>query len=137
MLPNYLNKIIFVIVLASLFSLCFIGYPDCAQAGIWDGIDCRKDGNCELSDFTRILVNVAQWILGISGSLALLALVYGGVLFLISGGSSETVAKAKRIITGAVIGLIIVFASYTIIAFILNALGIEENWFKGVIIPGT
>ena len=133
-----LNKTTITLTVIIFFSLIFFSIPDFARAGIWDGIKtCRDTGTCELSHLTQLLVNVAQWILGISGSLALLALVYGGVLFLISGGSSETVTKAKKIITGAVIGLIIVFASYTIIAFILSSLGVEGKWSEGWIIPGT
>ncbi len=126
-----LNKITIALTVIIFFSLIIFSLPNFAQAGIWDNITCRDKGDCQLSDVTKLLVNVAQWILGITGSLALLALVYGGVLFLISGGSSETVSKAKKVITGAVIGLIIVFASYTIIAFILRALGIDGSWNAG------
>lgn len=132
-----LNKITITLTVIIFFSLIFLSVPDFALADIWANITCRDSGTCQLSDLTKLLVNAAQWILGISGSLALLALVYGGVLFLISGGSSETVTKAKKIITGAVIGLIIVFASYTIIAFILRSLGVESGWNTGSIFPGT
>ncbi|MDP2768006.1 MAG: pilin [Candidatus Methanoperedens sp.] len=89
-------------------------------------------GNYSLNDFIQLAVNVSQWILGITGSLALLAFIYGGVVFLISAGNTEMVAKGKRIITGAVIGLVIVFASYTIIQFTMDALEIKipggKNW---------
>jgi len=80
-------------------------------------------GDYELNDFARIAIRVSQIIIGVSGSLALLAFVYGGVMFLISAGNKETVEKAKRIITGAVIGLIIVFASWAIINLIITSLG--------------
>ncbi len=97
-------------------------------ASIWDKISCKERGNCQLSDFTQLIINVAQFILGISSSLALLAFVYGGVMFLISSGNNERVTKAKQIIGGAVIGLVIVFASYIIIDFVFKALGIPYDW---------
>ena len=45
---------------------------------------------------------------------------------LISAGNSEKVSQAKGILTAAVIGLIIVFASYLIIQFVMQSLGV--NW---------
>ena len=51
--------------------------------------------------------------------------IYGGFIFLISGGSKEKIGEAKKIITAAIIGLIIVFASYMIIRFVVGALGME------------
>jgi hypothetical protein len=95
-------------------------------------------GDYTLNDFIQLAVNISKWLLGITGSLALLAFIYGGVVFLISAGNTEMVAKGKKIIIGAVIGLVIVFASYTIIQFTMDALGIEKaeggkwstsNWF--------
>ncbi|KKQ62250.1 MAG: hypothetical protein US81_C0001G0041 [Parcubacteria group bacterium GW2011_GWE2_38_18] len=87
---------------------------------------CPNGGNCgsyTLNDFLELGVNVTKWILGIVGSLALLAFLFGGFMMLISEGSSDKVTKAKSIITGAVIGLIIVFSSYLIVDFILKSLG--------------
>ena len=88
-------------------------------------------GDYELNDLVGIFIKVAQWILGIVGSLALLFFIYGGVMFLISGGSSEKVSKAKEILTGAVLGVVIVLTSYMIIGFVLKSLGYTStDWFK-------
>jgi hypothetical protein len=81
------------------------------------GCDC-----CGLGDFMKVAVWLAEWILSISGSLALLFFVYGGFTFLISAGSSEKITKAKTILVNAVIGLVIVFASYMIIDFTMETL---------------
>lgn len=86
------------------------------------------DGDYSLNDFVQLAVNVSEKILGLVGSLALLAFVYGGIVFLISGGSSEKVEKGKQILIGAVIGLVIVFASYMIIQFTMDALGYKGVW---------
>jgi len=52
--------------------------------------------------------------------------IYGGFTFLISAGSSEKIGEARKILVAAVIGLLIVFASYVIIQFVLQSLGM--NW---------
>lgn len=87
-------------------------------------------GNCgdyELNDFIVLAIKVSQWILGIVGSLSLLMFIYGGLSFLISAGSSDKITKAKDIIVAAVIGLIIVFASWLIIKFVMQSMGINWN----------
>jgi len=87
-------------------------------------------GNYSLDDFTLAAINISRIILGIVGSLALLMFIYGGFLFLISAGSSESVGKAKKVITAAIIGLVIVFASFLIIKFVLGSMGITWNGGK-------
>ena len=77
--------------------------------------------SCTVNDFVRIAVNLSKIILGLTGSLALLAFVYGGFVFLLSGGSAQNVEKGKGILKAAVIGLVIVFANYTIIQFVLRS----------------
>jgi hypothetical protein len=100
--------------------------PAKAESGIWSGLkDCRKSGDCSLNDFIRLLVNIFDFILGITGSLALLVFVYGGILFLFSGGNSDQIEKGKKALTGAVIGLAIIFASYVIVHFTAEALGVK------------
>lgn len=85
-----------------------------------------KGGDYSVSDMLVVFVGVSRWILGIVGSLALVMFIYGGVTFLISAGSSEMIGRARKIIVAAVVGLLIVFASWLIIKFVLSALGL--NW---------
>lgn len=121
------NQVVFV---ASLLLL----KASACQAGIMDSPSlaaCRANGDCKLNDFMQVAVEFSKIILGISGSITLLFFVYGGVTFLTSSGSSERVTKGKQILINSVIGLVIILASYTIIGFILETLGVpgKENWF--------
>jgi hypothetical protein len=84
-------------------------------------------GNYELNDFIILAINISRWILGIVGSLTLLMFIYGGFIFLISAGSNEKIGEAKKIITAAVIGLLIVLGSFLIIKFVLSSMGITWN----------
>lgn len=98
-----------------------------------DGLKCANSSlpenqqTCSVNDFVRIAVNVSKIILGLTGSLALLAFVYGGFVFLLSGGSAQNVEKGKGILKAAVIGLVIVFASYSIIQFVLTQAGLVDK----------
>ena len=92
----------------------------------YDGDNC---GDYNLDSFIVLAVNASRWILGIVGSLTLLMFIYGGFMFLISAGSSTKVEEARKIIVAAVVGLLIVLASYLIIKFVLSSMGL--NWNGG------
>ncbi len=83
--------------------------------------ECAKDVNAvlQLSCFLNLLIGVSQFILGLTGSLALLFFVYGGFLFLTSGGKSDQITKGKTILTQATIGIIIIFGAYLAINFLV------------------
>jgi len=105
------------------------GQPDC-QAPAGSSLSAASYcGDYSVNDFLSLAINISKWILGIVGSLSLIMFIYGGFMFLISGGSADAVGHAKKILVAAVIGLIIVFASYLIIKFALGALGL--NWNGG------
>ena len=90
------------------------GPPSESVAGIMHSVteDCWNEGNCQLEDMMQVFVNVANFILGIVGSLALLLFVVGGFYFLFSQGESGRVTKGKDFMKGAVVGLLIVFVAY-------------------------
>lgn len=73
---------------------------------------CWEQGNCQLEDFMQVFVNVADYILAISGSLALLVFVIGGFMWMISQGDSGRVTKGKDFMKGGLIGLLIIFGAY-------------------------
>lgn len=139
-MKNIFNK---KILIAITFSIALVSIPYLAYgAGIippeTGPSTCAPEqegrcGNYTLNDGVQLMVNVADWILGIVGSLALLMFVIGGFMFLISGGNTKTVEKGKDILIGAVIGLILVFSSYMIIKFSMSAMGL--NWSGSTNLP--
>ena len=91
----------------------------------------KDSGNYQLSDFVVVALNVATWILIVSGSLALLAFVVGGLMFILSAGNRELVEKGKHSLIGATIGLVIVLLAFTAIDFFLDKLDYQEGLFGG------
>ena len=91
------------------------------------GEDCNSSncGNYTLNEMVSVVAKYANRILAIVGSLALLAFIIGGLMMMLSAGNPEWVTRGKQTLIGAVIGLTIVFTSYTIIYFVFNALGID------------
>jgi len=67
------------------------------------------------TDVRLIFARVISAALSIVGSFALMMFVYGGVLWMTSHGDTKMVTKGKDTITWAVLGLVVIFASYAIV----------------------
>jgi hypothetical protein len=65
-----------------------------------------------------IILNVARLLTFIGGAVAVLAIVYGGILYVTDNGSGDSAKKGKQILINAVIGLIIVIVAYTIVGLV-------------------
>jgi len=57
-------------------------------------------------------------VAGFSGTVALIVIIISGLRFIVSGGESKSVETAKKTMTFAVLGLLLVFLSF----FILNVI---------------
>jgi hypothetical protein len=65
------------------------------------------------------IINAALSFLGV---IFLLLMIYGGYLWMTAAGNEEQVGKAKKIMTSAIVGLIIVATAYAITAMLGNYL---------------
>tara|TARA_Y100000310_G_scaffold344313_1_gene456353 strand:+ start:42 stop:617 length:576 start_codon:yes stop_codon:yes gene_type:complete len=77
---------------------------------------------CGLSAIFQTIVNFSKLILALTGSVALLMFMYGGVLFIISSGSQEKITKGKEAMKTASIGVIIILGAFLIVNFTIFAL---------------
>lgn len=65
---------------------------------------------------------VVNAFLGLIGIAVFVLVVYAGALWILAAGNETNVETAKAILKGAVIGLVIIFASYVIVNFTLQQL---------------
>ena len=84
--------------------------------------DCTKSGDCGISDILVVFANLAEFLLGIVGAVALGYFVYGGFVFILSRGNKGEVDKAFGILRSAVIGIAIIFLSGVFVRFTIQAL---------------
>lgn len=79
-------------------------------------------------DLKVTIQNIVRIILGFVGFIFLLLLLYGGFTWMTSGGDEKKIMRAKKIITSAVIGLLITLSSYAIAGFIIRSFtGASQN----------
>jgi hypothetical protein len=104
------------------------GYNASANHGLMKDVQaaCAVCGQCSVADIFVVGNTIVELILGLSGSVMLLMMVYGGFLFLTSSGNSSQIDKGKKVMVGAIIGIVIVFTAYTLVQFLLGALGVPN-----------
>ena len=83
---------------------------------------CRDEGRCELGDILQVIANVMVFILAISGSIFILIFLYGGILWITSNGRPEKIQNGKLTMVRAIVGLVIIFGSYALVALLIGVL---------------
>jgi len=129
MYNKYMNikkaKLITFIVLVTLLanaSLAFGAITEDMKGGITNsGINLPGGGDAEAKAQT-IVGQLINAFISLFGVIFMILIIYGGYKWMMASGREEEVSKAKDIIKSAIIGLIIVMASYAISFFVTNAL---------------
>lgn len=88
--------------------------PECTTG---DAAGCNNIGA-----FLDVGVRIYDYLLGIVGSVALAIFMYGGVVWLTSGGNSQRLEHGKKVFEGALAGLALIFGSWLIINFVVASL---------------
>jgi len=96
----------------------FIAPPVHAQDWVATGCVDKTTGIATLQCLPVVFSNVVKAALMFVGSVAVILIVYAGILFIRSGGDQKQVGQARQIITYAIIGLVLVLSSFAIIYFI-------------------
>jgi hypothetical protein len=74
-----------------------------------------------------LIGRLVRFATGIVGALFLVSFMYGGLLWMVSGGSTEKVEKAQKILSNALIGIVIVVASYLLVSVTFDVLNATQR----------
>lgn len=128
MIVDYKKVFSAVVLVAGVF----VAIPVSAANYILQGITCIDTGLCTPCDLIDVGVNGAEMILGLSGVVILLIFIYGGLMWMISYGDSKKIEKGSSAIRAAVIGMVIVFISYSAVELLWQALRSDEAFRNSV-----
>ncbi|MFA6255213.1 MAG: hypothetical protein WC675_04280 [Patescibacteria group bacterium] len=69
----------------------------------------------------QIIGLVIKGLLSLLGIIFMCYIIYGGYLWMTASGKEESITKAKAIIKGSIIGIIVVLGAYAITEFVVGA----------------
>ncbi|MBU2524777.1 pilin [Patescibacteria group bacterium] len=71
----------------------------------------------------NLIQTMLSFLLGFLGLVAVIMIIYGGILYVTAGGNEENATKGKKILMYAVVGIVIIFISYALVNTLLGGLG--------------
>ncbi len=79
---------------------------------------CVENGVATLACLPVVFSNIIDWLLILSGTAAVFFIILSGFKFLTSGGDPKQVEGARKTMTYAIIGLILIILSFFIVKVI-------------------
>jgi hypothetical protein len=125
------SKIVALLALSMVFMLAMvIVIPSLVSAGTSPSpTPTTGSGLTTPPEYTGLAKGTAQdtikavtnWVLGITGAVAILFIIYGGFRYITASGNQTNMEAAKNILIKAIIGLVIVVVAYVIVTAIFAA----------------
>ena len=72
------------------------------------------------ADLKQSVINIINLALGLMSLVAVVMIIIGGFTWLTAGGNEEKVDKAKKTISAAVIGIVVVLLAWALVLFVAN-----------------
>lgn len=67
---------------------------------------------------TDVAMNVVKWIILLAGLIAVVYLIWGGLLYITAGGDAEKATKGRTAIINAIIGIVIILLAFVIVYWV-------------------
>lgn len=89
-----------------------------------------KDGVPTLRGLEGVFENVIQVVLGLAGIVLFIMLIMGGFRFITAGGDPKAIESAKKTLTYAIGGIVLIALSFLILRFISTFTGVDVTLFQ-------
>ena len=99
-----------------------------AQAGIiTDNLGGAPGENFTVGKLLNLLDGVACWFIRLAIIAAGIMIVFYGILFLTSRGNPQVMATAKKALSWAIVGILVIMAVFTIILSVAAFIGVDYH----------
>ena len=133
MMTTKIKNLVLVLFFCAAFLLPLTAFPimvNAATGGTSGGLTELKN-NSEVQDFgitagsgkesiVRLIGRIINYALFVAGAVAVLFVIYGGYLYLTSGGNEDSAKKGRTTVVNALIGLVIIILAYVIVNVVVN-----------------
>jgi len=79
------------------------------------------------TDVRVIVGRIISAVLAVSGTIALVMFIYGGLVIMTSNGNSENFTKGRKVLIWAILGIIVITSAYVITNTVFQALLTPEE----------
>lgn len=100
-----------------------------AQAQLGGVTDLPRIPVLQNTSLVDIILRVINTLLLIAGIIAFLYLIIQGISYITAGGDPEKATAARQGVINAVIGIVIIIASFALIRFVIRSLGAGGGFF--------
>ncbi len=77
--------------------------------------------------FRNLILTFLNFFLGFLGLLAVVMVIYGGILYVTGAGEQDKLDKGKKIIMYAIVGIVIILLAFALVSTILGGLGAGQD----------
>ena len=92
--------------------------------------DSSGDSPAQLKDLEAVFDNLVNVILGFAGIALFIMLLVGGFQYMTAGGDPKKAEMAKKTLTSAIVGLVLIVLAYLILVIIGEVTGTSLTEFK-------
>jgi len=72
------------------------------------------------TDLIQVALRAVQALLGFAPLLSVVMLIFGGFMWMTSGGDEERLEQAKKTVSGAVVGFVVVMLAWAAVSFVMK-----------------
>lgn len=95
----------------------------------------KIEGRCEKCDLLKLFKNIIDFVtFTITPIIATLLILTSGFMLVLGGASPETITTGKKMFSGAITGVIVVYGSFMVANFFIQSLAgdddVAKSWFK-------
>ena len=82
------------------------------------GVDATgQNDKRNAGDIAKVVINVMLFLVGI---LAVIMIIYSGIIYVTSSGNAPAISKAKTTLTYSIVGLVVAIFAYAIVNFVIT-----------------
>jgi hypothetical protein len=115
--------------LVIVFSLGLFLFPELASGALYNPIEATTGNGLPDEMMVSLISTILDTVYKIVVGLSLIFIVIGGIMYMVSSGNDEKMAKAKKIVIYAIMGLAITVGAAIFLKEIATALGIRNDLF--------
>jgi Type IV secretion system pilin len=92
------------------------------------GIGVVPEGELSEQGIVNLIQKVVNFLIFVSGAIAVIFVVISGLMYIFSGGDAEKAGKARSMLLNGLIGLAIIIGAYVIVQTVAS---LVINWLGG------